>query len=184
MKNRSETKDLTREAFVTAFFQLAEIKNINQITIREITNRAGYNRTTFYRYFEDVYALIEYVEDEFIQNAKKILSEQQSENTIGEKGFFEVVISCFQESKTRITVLMSEQNRAHFLRKIRENMPNDLYKQNNDTSKIKVIKDMYFYGIMHAILINLQSKDALSDEDLLDIIQKLFNNWYLPAMTE
>ncbi|MCD8390233.1 MAG: TetR/AcrR family transcriptional regulator, partial [Firmicutes bacterium] len=64
MKKQPEVTDLTRESLVTAFFQLAEIKNINQITIREITNRAGYNRTTFYRYFEDVYALIEYAEDE------------------------------------------------------------------------------------------------------------------------
>ncbi|MCC8169733.1 MAG: TetR/AcrR family transcriptional regulator [Oscillospiraceae bacterium] len=184
MKKQPEVTDLTRESFVTAFFQLAEIKNINQITIREITNRAGYNRTTFYRYFEDVYALIEYAEDEFINNARNILSEHYNENSIGERRFFEVMISCFHENKARITVLMSEQNRAHFLRRIRENMPNNLYKGSDDTPKIRVVKYMYFYGIMHAVLTNLQSKDVLPDEDLLDIIQSLFSNWYLPAMTE
>ncbi len=184
MKKRPEITDATRESFVNAFFQLAQKKNMEQITIREITTLAGYNRTTFYRYFEDIFALIEYAEDEFLQSTLKVLNEQRGENGIGERQFFEIVIHCFHENADRISILMSEQNRSHFVRRLREKVPRNLYQPGGDTAKIKVIKDIYFYGIMHAILVNLQSQNALPDEDLLDIIQKLFNNWYRPELTE
>ena len=37
MNKQPEKTDATREAFITAFFRLAEIKNIYKITIKEIT---------------------------------------------------------------------------------------------------------------------------------------------------
>ncbi len=79
---------------------------------------------------------------------------------------------------------MSEKNLAHFIRRIKENISNSPYVKIKETEKKKVDKDIYFYGIFHAISINLQNKNALPDEDLLDLIQKLFDNWYLPEMTE
>lgn len=61
---------------------------------------------------------------------------------------------------------------------------NNLYMQNNDSPRKMVVRDIYFYGIFHAISVNLQNKDALPDEDLLDIIQNLFENWYWPEMKD
>ncbi|MCD8141711.1 MAG: TetR/AcrR family transcriptional regulator [Clostridiales bacterium] len=184
MRKQPEVTDATREAFVNAFFQLAAQKAINRIAIREITTLAGYNRTTFYRYFGDVYALVEYAEDEFLQGVREAVEARSAEGPIGEDNFFEVIISCFHNSKDRVVILMSEQNRAHFLRKIEENVTGFLYGAHNNMPKRRIIMDIYFYGIFHAILTNLQSKDALSDADLLDLIQTLFRSWYLPEMTQ
>lgn len=183
MKKQPEVTDATREAFVNAFFQLAKTKSINRITIREITSLAGYNRTTFYRYFEDVYALVEYAEDEFMQTIQKTAAVRYRGMVLGERQFFETIITCCHQNKDRVSILMSEQNRSHFLRKIKENITNHVYQENHITPKKRIIMDIYFYGIFHAILSNLQSEDALSDEDLLNMIQTMFNSWYLPEMT-
>lgn len=184
MKKQPEITDATREAFVNAFFQLAKKKNINQITIREITSLAGYNRTTFYRYFEDIYALVAYAEDDFLEETAQALEGCEADEPVSERKFFEVVISSFRKREDRVTVLLSEQNRSHFLRKIEEDITNHLYGEKEQTPKRRTIMDIYFYGIFHAISVNLRSKDALSDEDLLDIIQSLFNNWYRPEMMQ
>ncbi len=184
MKKQPEITDATREAFISAFFQLAKIKNINQITIREITNLAGYNRTTFYRYFEDVFALMEYAEDQFLQQTYEAAEAQLGWDLIGEKQFFQILIHCFQENKDRVSILLSEQNCSHFLRRLKENLTNNVYIRNNDTPRKKIVRDIYFYGIFYAISINLQNRNALSDEDLLEIIQRLFENWYRPEMLE
>lgn len=182
MKKQPEITDATRESFVNAFFQIAKTKSINRITIREIAALAGYNRTTFYRYFEDVYALVEYAEDAFLESVRKALETQGTPESISEGKFFEVIINCFHESKDRVDILMSEQNRSHFLRRIEENITDHLYREQNDAPKKRIIMDIYFYGIFHAISTNLKSKDALSDEDLLDVIRTLFNSWYRPEM--
>ncbi len=182
MGKHSEITDQTREAFLTAFFELAQKKKISQITIREITNLAGYNRTTFYRYFEDIYALIEYSENEFLQDTRNVVYERCGRQPLGERQFFEAIIQCFHENKDRIAILLSEENRSHFLRRISENITGYLSRSATDSLKKKTIRDIYFYGIFHAISLNLQNTDALPDEDLLDIIQTLFENWYRPEM--
>ncbi|MCD7856306.1 MAG: TetR/AcrR family transcriptional regulator [Clostridiales bacterium] len=184
MRKQPEVTDATREAFIDAFFQLAKGKSINRITIREITSLAGYSRTTFYRYFEDVYALMEYAEDGILQGVNNALKACGAEQFPSDSKFFEVVTNCFQQNKERVAILVSEQNRSHFLRKIKENITNHMNQEHDATPKKRIIMDIYFYGIFHAISSNLQSKDALSDEDLLDVIKTMFNNWYLPEMTQ
>ncbi len=139
MKKQPEITAATREAFVNAFFTLAKKKNIYQITIREITGLAGYNRTTFYRYFEDVFSLIEYAEDEFLQHTRKALEEQHMKGNTGQRQFFETLIHCFHENTDRISVLVSEQNRSHFIRKITESIPESLCAAGSDTPKKEVI---------------------------------------------
>lgn len=184
MNKQPEITDATRESFVSAFFQLARKKEINKITIREITELAGYNRTTFYRYFVGVYALVEYAEAQFLESIREALDAQGTDGQVGQRQFFETVIRCFHQQKDRVSILLSEQNRSRFLRRIRENATHNVYRLGNDTPKKQVVRDIYFYGIFYAISVSLQSPDALSDEDLLDIIQHLFESWFRPEMTE
>ena len=92
MNKQPEITDATREAFITAFFRLAEIKNIYKITIKEITNLAGYNRTTFYRYFEDVFNLIEYAEDQFIDGMLSVLLPQIQMSPVLDNHFFQLFL--------------------------------------------------------------------------------------------
>ncbi|MCD8346638.1 MAG: TetR/AcrR family transcriptional regulator [Lachnospiraceae bacterium] len=190
MKNQTAIKEkkyikatnATREALINAFFMLAHSKKIYQITIHEITDIAGYNHATFYRYFADIYGLIEYAEDEFLRDMRKTIDEKCGENQVGERQFFETMIQCFRKNKYRVSVLLSEENHSHFLRRINENISNNISLLDVNAPKKRAVRDIYFFGIFHAISINLQSRDALSDEDLLDIIQNLFDKWYRPEM--
>lgn len=102
MNKQPEKTDATREAFITAFFRLAEIKNIYKITIKEITNLAGYNRTTFYRYFEDVFELIEYAEDQFIDGILSVLLPQVLLSSSLDDRFFQIILEHFYDSKERL----------------------------------------------------------------------------------
>ncbi|MCD8131466.1 MAG: TetR/AcrR family transcriptional regulator [Lachnospiraceae bacterium] len=88
MNKQPEITDATREALVNAFFQLAGKNNIIQITVREIINSAGYSRATFYRYFKDVFAVIEYAEDSFFQKTREALAEHEKGNSIYDRHFF------------------------------------------------------------------------------------------------
>ncbi len=46
-------------------------KPIEKISIRELTDTAGYNRTTFYNYFSDIYDVLDYIENSSIRYVKK-----------------------------------------------------------------------------------------------------------------
>ena len=58
----AETKKNLQEAFL----KLYKKKEISQITIREITDLAGYNRGTFYLYYHDVYDIFEKIKEELL----------------------------------------------------------------------------------------------------------------------
>ncbi|MFC3420176.1 TetR/AcrR family transcriptional regulator [Salinicoccus hispanicus] len=52
-------KEETRNNLLEAFWSLYIEKPIEKITVRDITDLAGYNRGTFYTYFSDVYEVLE-----------------------------------------------------------------------------------------------------------------------------
>ncbi|MCD8189529.1 MAG: TetR/AcrR family transcriptional regulator [Clostridiales bacterium] len=183
MKKQPEITDATRENLVNSFFQLARKNDITQITVREIINLAGYSRATFYRYFKDVFALVEYAEDSFFEKTRAALAEHEAGNGAYDRRFFEIFIKCFNEDPVRISVLTSEQNLSHFIRRMREKTIDNINTQIADTPKKEAVTNMFFFSVFSAIASHIQNPKALPDEDLLDIIQKLFADWYWPQMT-
>lgn len=57
MRKQPEVTEQTKTNLRTAFWELYKEKPIEKITIKEITDAAGYNRGTFYLYYKDVYDL-------------------------------------------------------------------------------------------------------------------------------
>ncbi len=64
----AQTKQIIKEAFI----ELYRVKAINNISVKELTNRAGFNRGTFYIYYQDIYGLLGEIEEEILQELHKI----------------------------------------------------------------------------------------------------------------
>ncbi len=60
-------KELTKNNYLDAFWQLYQTKPIQNITIGELSALAGYNRSTFYEYFTDIYDVLDQLEQNVIQ---------------------------------------------------------------------------------------------------------------------
>ena len=61
-----------RELLVDSFRELAAEKNIDRITIRDITDNSGYSSATFYRQFRDKYDLIAW---DYTRDIEKIMDQ-------------------------------------------------------------------------------------------------------------
>lgn len=56
---------LTKQAIINSFVQLAAEKTVDKITVKDITDRCGVSRNTFYYHFKDVYDVLEqFLEDQ------------------------------------------------------------------------------------------------------------------------
>ncbi|GAA3410788.1 TetR/AcrR family transcriptional regulator [Paenibacillus hodogayensis] len=51
----------TKKSLIDAFIELANVKDFEQITILDLTERAHVNRTTFYAHFKDKYDLLDHI---------------------------------------------------------------------------------------------------------------------------
>ena len=70
MKKQPERTAITRSILIEAFLELCKNKPFDKITISEISAKAGYNRSTFYQYFNDVHHLLSCIEDEMLEYIK------------------------------------------------------------------------------------------------------------------
>lgn len=70
MRNYEAEKLGTRKRIVEAFWELYKTKNIEKITVRNIADACGIYRTTFYLHFTDVYAILEKIEEDLLNELK------------------------------------------------------------------------------------------------------------------
>ena len=76
MNKQPKVTEQTRANLTEAFWTLYLEKPIEKITVREITERAGYNRATFYLYYRDVYDLFAQLEDGVLSQVRALVDER------------------------------------------------------------------------------------------------------------
>src|SRR5699024_2162369 len=64
----------TQNAIKLAFIQLLNEKDLDKITISDITHKADINRGTFYFHYEDKYMLLNKMENDYIEELSNTLS--------------------------------------------------------------------------------------------------------------
>jgi Transcriptional regulator len=71
MKHNPEITAQTRKNLMDAFWNLYSKEGINKTSVRQIVSKAGYNRSTFYEYFTDVYDVLEQIEVSILPDIEK-----------------------------------------------------------------------------------------------------------------
>lgn len=67
MENKAERPATAKLEIREAFWRLYTAKPISKISVKDICALAGYNRGTFYRYYSDVYEVLESIENEILE---------------------------------------------------------------------------------------------------------------------
>lgn len=79
MSNNIKTPDRrvlrTKKAIRNAFAQLLSEKDIDDITIKDISDTADINRKTFYNYYSGIYQIVDEIENEIVTAFEKALKD-------------------------------------------------------------------------------------------------------------
>lgn len=121
MNLESQRVTETKERIKQAFFELYEHKKIEQISIKEITEKAKLNRGTFYVYYKDIYDLLEKVEDELIEEQSARIKETAA-MLLHEVDIFPVLppLEFFQRYSKWMKCLLGENGDPNFIHKIKK----------------------------------------------------------------
>ena len=87
-------KSKTIREIKATFFNLLAQKNIDKITVSEICALCEINRGTFYRYYQDVYALLSEIENDFaldFNNRLREIAKQQNDHLASLSDFLEML---------------------------------------------------------------------------------------------
>lgn len=111
-KKTNQRIKLTKQLLKNSLMELMHKKPIGKITIKEICENAEINRSTFYSYFPDQYALLSEIENELIEHAQEHLNKLHS-NT-GSLQYLTALLTYIQERSDTFRTLLCHQESPSF----------------------------------------------------------------------
>lgn len=78
-KKENQRIKFTKALLKNSLIELMHTKSINKITVKELCENADINRSTFYLYYTDQFALLKEIEEELLLNAKEHLKKIDSD---------------------------------------------------------------------------------------------------------
>ena len=115
MRKRPEVTERTRAALREAFWELYAGYGttpglpVERVSVRAITDRAGFNRATFYLYFHDVYELLGQIEDEALSDARDVVDGMmRSPGELDFSAHMGPIAECAARSSRHFAKLMGE----------------------------------------------------------------------------
>ncbi|WP_164511573.1 TetR/AcrR family transcriptional regulator [Levilactobacillus cerevisiae] len=175
MKKNPELTAATRQTLIDAFCQLCPAKPVSKITVRELTTRAGYNRSTFYQYFPDVYALLEAIEDRVIAEIMANLTANLQKETLAEN-FIGAFVVLHERMATYYDVVLASGNNAAFTDRLKRAIANKLmalYELPTDDQQVAYVTDFYLSGVIAILYRWIGNKRDLPVTELATLIRQL-----------
>lgn len=116
MNKQPEVTEMTRKSYIDAFWKLYKDHPVERIGIGALSEEAGFTRTTFYRYFEDVYDLRRQAEDEFIAECGRTMHEliPDGVDSAVDPGIVKTLVKLFDIYGEKIVILTGKHGDPSF----------------------------------------------------------------------
>lgn len=114
MKKQPEITEKTRNMIVDTFCAMYERNPIEKIYVKDVISQAGYNRSTFYQYFPDIYALRDYVENDVMETIRAKAG--QKDNDIAQ------LMEFYRQKEKYLRALFGAYGSMHFFDRMKEEL--------------------------------------------------------------
>lgn len=188
----------TKAAIKSAFIQLLTEKELEKITIQDITQRADINRGTFYLHYEDKYLLLSSMEDEYTFDlTNEVNFEQFINSTMSIDAFAKVfteqillrVVNYLNEHIEFYQAIFNLDRKSQLEEKIANVMLNNMQKYAAPDNTIADVPVDYFFsytsGAMIAFIKHwVKDDNRMSPETLVNHLFKIIFNGPLKLMAK
>jgi AcrR family transcriptional regulator len=181
-----EVTEATRSAFVEAYCQLQAENPGASVTVRALTERAGYNRTTFYRYFPDTLAVMEWMEDDVVATVLDGIAERAHGATSVDElaGIF---ARLNETHRMQLHILLAPANRSRFTEKLKRAVA-PLYAESLGADlgdmRVRALLDMFFSAIFSQVAKWFDGSSTLSPDEVLKLNRSLLETWLIPQLKD
>lgn len=188
MKKQPQITEQTKANLRAAFWQIYAQKPLDKISIKEITDLAGYNRGTFYLYYKDVYDIFSQIEDELLDKVQTVLTDSMQHNgTFDLSAHMGILLELMQTHSHYAAVLLSDHGDPRFTRRLKEILLPFLNRYFLSTEKLSVyeqnlLSEFYLAGLLAAISQWLTNPVMRLDEFILFIVTNVFDSDYLRSV--
>lgn len=183
MKKQPEVTAMTRENLIDAFWSLYCQKKIDHISIKEITDNAGYHRSTFYEYFVDIYDLLNQVEEsllaDIMEKALNSLTVKQNEDVL------QGLADMYESKGKYLSVLLGENGDPFFSKKLKgvlRPILTETFGLSENDIHTAYIFEFGFSAILSTIAYWYQSNKNLPSHELVVLIRLMLMKGVFPMI--
>ena len=168
----------TKKIIKDTFIDLSSEKDINKVTVSEICKIADINRATFYRYYLDVYDLLDKMEEEFVDAVKNAYMINDNDNQPLSHYVLALLKMCYENQKLA-KILFTSTGKPYFLNSILQETYNKCSvrwkKERPDISldDIEYATVYMFNGTLGIVNYWIKSDFDKTDEEVANIINDL-----------
>jgi AcrR family transcriptional regulator len=188
----TERNELTKQQIKKAFIDTIDEKGFNNLTVSDITRKAGVSRGTFYVHYTDKYDLLAGIEDELHANIQAAIAENfesavdpnatgRSLDEIASRPYeiFSKALSYVDSERHTIRTLLSDQGHPQFFERIRgvvdDTFTESLAKNQGHLSTalpIDYTKEVVINSVLNIIRHWVNKDNPESTEELAKILMK------------
>ncbi|MCC8023609.1 MAG: TetR/AcrR family transcriptional regulator [Clostridiales bacterium] len=183
MNKKMEVTEKTRNAFIKVFCELYKQKPIEKITVQEITRMAGYNRSTFYQYFTDIYDLLEYLEQDVLDHLRQ--SPRPNPQNGLDDMFVQRIARLYEEKDAYLDALLGDYGNVRFSETIKREMKRAIIEEQvipEDDALIPYILESCLSMAFGAFRFWQHNGKNISSEALITLIRNLLTQGVLPQV--
>ena len=138
-----KTKSLLRVALANAMRE----KSIREITVKELVESAGINRSTFYLHYADIYQMLRKIEEEIIDSILEVIeADKETPLYINCLSVMEAICDIFIDNKYIIQVLLSSNSNGTFVYEVEKIIEKGIDTVVKEKYSNKVFNDNYAYS--------------------------------------
>lgn len=172
----------TRKIIKDTLTEMMHEKPVDQITVKELAERADLNRGTFYFHYRDIYDLLEKSEAEVIEDITQILKKINPKEVAKYASInqpYPALIELFEWFKDNINfgkALMGRYGDISFLDKISTALKSDLFIPNGNSLFNDYLTSYMAHGFLGMIIQWFDENASTSPEEMATIFLRIVAN--------
>ena len=111
----------TRRVIRQCLTELLKTKRIQDITVREISEKADINRGTFYLHYRDIFDLMEQIENELLEELEDVLNHFKASDLLSNPALvFTRVFHLVRENSDMVSILIGQNGDINFVNRLKD----------------------------------------------------------------
>jgi AcrR family transcriptional regulator len=186
MNKQPEVTAQTKQNLIDAFWSLYCEKRIEKITVKEISQRAGYNRGTFYEYFTDVYEVLDKIEQSLVPTLDELPPTTKLDHNMDIP--FDMFLKLYEKNCKYYSVLLGDNGDPAFVSKIKSSikpliMKSISEKMDRNDIELDFILEYILSAMIGILSYWFRMNKVLPAEDLIALMYELMDNKVMNKLT-
>ena len=174
----------TKKRLYESLMKLVGKKPLNQVTVKEITEDADVNRSTFYFHYQDVGSMVVEMEDKFLQDFSVALTalEQKSHD------FIAILVRCLGNHRDLCKLLLGSNGDMAFVEKMKAIVAEKCSKIWKDAVpeltdvEASAMDTFLIGGVMSTLQTWILSERRVPAKEITDILNRLIFDGICPVI--